>query len=134
MAKRRQEPAWLTRLVVDAIHTDQLREHGGLAGLRDANLLESALARPRQRWHYEPDVDLPALAAAYAFGLVNNHPYRDGNKRLGFLALVTFLGLNGLDFDAPESEVVTEILTLADGRRSEAELASWIRSRIVRSK
>lgn len=134
MAKRRPEPEWLTRLVVDSIHTDQLREHGGLARLRDENLLESALARPRQRWHDESEVDLPALAAAYAFGLINNRPYRDGNKRVGFLALVTFLGVNGLDFDAPESEVVTEILMLADGRRTEADLANWIRSRIVRSK
>jgi len=118
---------WLSRLVVDAIHNDQLREHGGLAGVRDENVLESALARPRQKWQYVDRPDLPTLAAAYAFGLVQNHPYRDGNKRIGFLAVVTFLGVNGLDFSASEADVVTEILALADGRVSEKALADWIR-------
>lgn len=130
MATRRKEPRWLSRLVADAVHADQLREHGGLPGVRDDNVLESALARPQQRWHYERQVDIAGLAAAYGFGLVSNHPYRDGNKRIGFLALVTFLGINGLDFEAPEAEVVTRMLTLADGKLSEEELADWIRSRI----
>jgi death-on-curing protein len=130
VAKRRTDPRWLSRLVVDAIHTDQLREHGGLPGIRDENALESALARPRQRWHYGQQVDVATVAAAYAFGLVRNQPYRDGNKRIGFLALVTFLGINGLEFDAPEPEVVTEMLLLADGKRSERQLAAWIRSHI----
>ena len=84
MAKRRREPTWLSRTVVDAIHADQLREHGGLTGVRDDNLLESALARPRQTWRYATATDVPVLAAAYAFGLVKSHPYRDGNKRIGF--------------------------------------------------
>ena len=102
--------------------------------MRDDNALESALARPQQRWHYGQEVDIAALAAAYAFGLVKNHPYRDGNKRIGFLALVTFLGINGFDFDAPEQEVVAEMLMLADGRLSEEQLAEWVRSHISRSK
>lgn len=128
MARRRgPEPKWLTRTVVDAIHNDQLREHGGLPGVRDENALESALARPQQKWHYSDRTDVPMLAAAYAFGLVQNHPYRDGNKRIGFLALVTFLGLNGHDFSASEAEVVNEILTLADGKLAEEGLADWIR-------
>jgi death-on-curing protein len=114
-------------VVVDAIHNDQLREHGGLPGVRDANVLESALARPKQKWHYVERTDLPVLAAAYAFGLVANHPYRDGNKRIGFLAMVTFLGINGYDFEATEPDVVTEFLALAAGRVSEAALADWIR-------
>jgi death-on-curing protein len=80
--------------VIDAIHADQLREHGGLPGIRDEDVLESALARPQQKW-YSDRVDVPALAAAYAFALVKHHPYRDGNKRIGFLAMVTFLELNG---------------------------------------
>lgn len=134
MARRRGEPRWLSRLVVDAVHNDQLREHGGLPGVRDENGLESALARPRQRWHYAHDADLEELAAAYAFGLVRNHPYKDGNKRIGFLALVTFLGINGLDFEATEPEVVAEMLMLADGRLSEAQLVDWIRSHVNRSK
>lgn len=114
-------------MVVDAIHNDQLREHGGLPGIRDENALESALARPQQKWHYADDTDMPMLAAAYAFGLVKNHPYRDGNKRIGFLALVTFLGMNHHALDAADAEVVTEILALADGSVSEAALADWIR-------
>lgn len=127
MARRRAEPRWLTRLVVDAIHNDQLREHGGRPGVRDENVLESALARPRQQWHYAEHHDLAALAAAYAFGLVKNHPYADGNKRIGFLAMVTFLGMNGLTLEAADAEVVAEILSLADGTVSEAALAAWIR-------
>ena len=114
-------------MVVDAIHHDQLREHGGLPGVRDENALESALARPQQKWHYSERTDLPMLAAAYAFGLVQNHPYRDGNKRIGFLAMVTFLGVNDHDFSATEAEVVAEIVALAEGRVSEEALAGWIR-------
>ena len=113
--------------MVDAIHVEQLREHGGLPGIRDENVLESALARPQQKWHYADQTDVPTLAAAYAFGLVRNHPYRDGNKRIGFLAMVTFLGMNGQDLHATDAEVVAEILALADGSVSEEALAGWIR-------
>jgi len=130
VAKRRREPHWLSRVVIDAIHSDQLREHGGLPGVRDENVLESALARPQQKWHYETQTDVPMLAAAYAFGLVRGHPYRDGNKRIGFLAMVTFLGINGHDLEAPEADVVVEFLALAHGRVSENQLADWIRERI----
>jgi death-on-curing protein len=129
MAKRRREPTWLSRTVVDAIHADQLREHGGLAGVRDENALESAVARPRQRWHYATATDVPVLAAAYAFGLVKNHPYRDGNKRIGFLAMVTFLGVNGYTFEGTDADVVTQFVGLAAGNVSENALATWIRSR-----
>ncbi|HEX9365208.1 MAG TPA: type II toxin-antitoxin system death-on-curing family toxin [Vicinamibacterales bacterium] len=127
MVRRPSEPRWLTRVVVDAIHHDQLREHGGLPGLRNENVLESALARPRQKWHYADAADVPMLAAAYAFGLVKNHPYRDGNKRIGFLAMMTFLGTNGHELDATDAEVVAEIVALADGGVSEEALADWIR-------
>lgn len=125
--KRRLEPQWISRIVIDAIHNDQLREHGGLPGIRDENVLESALARPLQKWHYADRTDVPMLAAAYAFGLVKNHPYRDGNKRVGFLAMATFLGMNGRDLTATDAEVVAEILALADGSASEESLADWIR-------
>jgi death-on-curing protein len=118
---------------VDAIHTDQLREHGGLPGIRDETVLESALARPQQKWHYAADADVPLLAAAYAFGLVKNHPYRDGNKRIGFLAMVTFLGLNGLELTATDADVVTEILALAEGRVTEDALSDWIRQHCTKS-
>jgi death on curing protein len=126
VAKRRREPAWLTRLVIDAIHADQLRTHGGLAGVRDENALESALARPRQKWTHG-ERDLAVLAAAYGFGLVRNHPYRDGNKRIGFLAMVTFLGLNDHDLTTGDSDVVTTIVALAAGRLGEPELVETVR-------
>jgi len=96
-------------------------------GVRDENVLESALARPQQKWHYASNTDIPMLAAAYAFGLVKNHPYRDGNKRIGFLAMVTFLGVNGYELEATDADVVAEIVALADGSESEDALADWIR-------
>jgi len=116
--------------VIEAVHLDQIREHGGLIGTRDENALESALARARQRWTYEERTDLPRLAADYAFGISSNHPFRDGNKRVAFLAAVIFLGLNGLDFDAPEDEVVKTMLSLASGELDETALTDWIRSRV----
>jgi death-on-curing protein len=131
LAPRRREPKWLSRIVVDAIHNDQLREHGGRPGIRDENVLESALARPRQKWHHTDRTDIPALAAAYAFGLIRNHPYVDGNKRIGFLAMVTFLGTNDHDFTAADAEVVAEILALAEGSASEEALADWVRQHSV---
>ena len=116
----------MDRIVVDAIHLDQVREHGGLAGLRDENALEAALARPRQKWHYEPRSDLATLAAAYAFGLSRSHPFRDGNKRVAFIVMVVFLELNGRHFQADEAGVVQAMVTLAEGSLSEKDLASWI--------
>ncbi len=127
MTRHRAEPLWLTRVVVDAVHDEQLREHGGLPGIRDETMLESALARPRHQWHYGRHTDIPTLAAAYAFGFVKNHPYRDGNKRIGFLAMVTFLGMNGYGLTASDAEVVTEFVALADGSVSEDSLADWIK-------
>jgi death-on-curing protein len=130
VARRPREPRWLQRFVVDAIHADQLREHGGLAGVRDESALESALNRPRQKWAYAAKTDLPALAAAYGFGLVRNHPYRDGNKRIGFLAMATFLGINGLELKATDEDIVTEIVALASGAVTEDQLTEWTRARI----
>ena len=112
--------------------TTNFANRGGCPGIRDENLLESALARARQKWHYGEERDLPALAAAYALGLVKDHPYRDGNKRVGFLAMVTFLELNGHGFQATDTDVVTRFLALADGRVSEEALASWIRQHSAR--
>ena len=129
-----KEPRWVPRLVVDAAHLDQLREHGGLPGVRDEHGLEAALARPRQKWHYESDSDLATLAAAYAFGLARAHAFNDGNKRTSFLAAVIFLGLNGKDLDATEAEVVQAMTALAAGSLSEPDLAKWIRERLTRLK
>src|SRR6266536_1500342 len=114
-----KEPRWVSRIVVDAVHFDQLREHGGLTGLRDENALESALARPRNKWAYNKKSGIADLAAAYGFGLSTAHPYRDGNKRIAFLTMLIFLGLNGRWLSAPETEVVTTMLALADDRLSE---------------
>lgn len=127
------EPIWVDRLVIDAVHLDQLREHGGLQGVRDENVLESALARARNKWTYDSSSDPATLAAAYGYGLATNHPYQDGNKRIAFLAMVIFLGLNGWDLDAPEIEVVSTMLAVAAGRCPEPELAEWLRRHIVPS-
>lgn len=116
-------------MVVDAIQTDMLLTHGGMPGIRDESALESALARPQQRLAYEPDTDLATLAAAYGFGLTRSHPYNDGNKRVGFVVMATFLGLNGYEFIASESEVVTTMVALASGNLDEETLADWIRPR-----
>ena len=121
-------------MAVDAIHYDQLREHGGLPGVRDESVLEAALARPQQKWYYAEDPDLASIAAAYGFGLVKNHPYRDGNKRIGLLAIATFLGMNGYELKATDAGVVTEILALADNRVSEEELTDWIRRHCTKRK
>jgi death-on-curing protein len=122
-----REPLWVERVVLDAIHLDQIREHGGMTGVRDENALESALARPRQRWHYDRSSDLAILAAAYGFGLARNHPYRDGNKRVAFLAVYVFLGLNGFEIEAAEDDVVELMLKVAAGHCSEEQLAEWVR-------
>lgn len=124
------EPRWVPRLVLEAIHLDQIREHGGLLGIRDENALESALARAQQRWTYEPAADRARFAADYAFGIARNHPFRDGNKRLAFLAAVTFLGLNGLDLVTTDEDVVEAMVALAAGDLSEEQLTDWIRSRL----
>ena len=124
-------PAWLDRPIVEALHADQITEHGGSLGIRDEGLLESALARPQQKWHYEPRTDLATLAAAYAFGVAKNHPFIDGNKRAALVSAYTFLAINGFELEAPEPEAVTVILGTADGSISEEDLASWIRSHLI---
>jgi death-on-curing protein len=105
-----------------------------LPGVRDENALESALARPQNKWVYAEERDLAMLAAAYGFALVKSHPYRDGNKRIGFLALVTFLGLNGYDLTATDADVVTEMLPLAAGHVSEDDLAGWVRKHMIEAR
>jgi death-on-curing protein len=117
---------------VVAIHDDQVREHGGVPGARDLGLVVSALERPRNKHRYGARSDLPELAAAYAYGLVRNHGFVDGNKRTAFQTMYLFLGLNGLRLDAPEPEVVRVMVEVAAGRRSERRLAEWVRSRVRR--
>lgn len=122
----RPGPHWLGRLVVAEAHFRQIREHGGAYGLRDENALESALARPQQRWHYQPNSPLSAFAAAYAYGLARNHPFVDGNKRVALVVMVAFLERNGVELTATNPEALSVILALAAGYLTEEELASWI--------
>jgi death on curing protein len=118
-------PVWLTRDVVLAIHEEQLAEHGGGEGVRDLGLMESALARPQNLAAYgEPDI--PALAAALGFGLARNHPFVDGNKRTAYVAVETFLVLNGLDLVAGDAECVVVMLDLVAGELPEEEFANWL--------
>lgn len=121
------EPRWLSMNVILAIHSDQVREHGGSLGVRDKGLLESALDRPRNRFHYQPESDPSELAAAYGFGIAKNHPFIDGNKRVAFQAMYVFLGINGLAITADEEEVVRVVVALASGELGEDELVAWVR-------
>jgi len=121
-------PLWLSRQAIEIIHDEQLVEHGGAGGIRDAGLLESALARPQNLFAYG-EADICVLAAAYAAGIVRNHPFVDGNKRTGFLAAYSFLAVNGLELGAPEAEAVVMTLDLASGGMPEPGYAAWLRDR-----
>jgi death-on-curing protein len=118
---------WIRLGEAMAIHTEQIAEHGGLEGLRDNGLFESAMARAENRAAYG-DADVCDLAAAYAFGLARNHPFADGNKRTAFVVSATFLILNGRDLTATEVDVVETFLKLAAGELPETELADWFRA------
>jgi death-on-curing protein len=120
------EPVWISREVMLAVQEDLLARFGGLPGLRDEGLLESALQHPRQLFHYQNPA-LVDLAAAYAAGIIKNHPFLDGNKRAGFMAAYIFLGANGVDVETTEEDVVLHTLALAAGELDEAGYASWLK-------
>lgn len=121
---------WIASNVLYAVHDEQLAEHGGLVGLRDANALESAIARAQQLAHYgAPDV--AELAAAYGFGIARNHPFSDGNKRTAFVAVELFLALNGHELTADDSDCILTMLRLAAGDTEEAAFAQWIREHLA---
>ena len=122
--------AWVLDEVVLAVHDEQLAEHGGASGIRDLGAVESALARPRNLAAYEACDDLARLAAAYAYGVVRNHGFVDGNKRTGLVIADLFLMLNGYELVSTPADNVLTILGVADGTLSEEELASWIRENI----
>ncbi|MDD2926736.1 type II toxin-antitoxin system death-on-curing family toxin [Rhodoferax sp.] len=129
MSAERQTWAWLEPALIHAVHEEQLAEHGGGTGLRDANLLGSALGRPEQLACYgTPDV--ADLAAAYGYGISRNHPFIDGNKRTAFVATELFLALNGFDLLANDVECVMTMLSVAAGEIEEAAFAQWIRQHI----
>jgi len=125
------EPEWLSKALILAIHDEQLAEHGGGAGVRDDGLLESAPARPRNRFGYDAAVDLATLAAAYAFGLARNHPFIDGNKRSAFVAAEVFLDLNGMTLTASDADCVLTMLRLAAGEIEEDAFAAWLRANAI---
>lgn len=119
-------PIWVRDEVVLAVHLQQLTEHGGAAGVRDAGLLASALARPQHVFAYGGDaVELSQLAAAYAIGIARNHPFVDGNKRSALVISLLFLRLNGYSLIASREDRYQTFMALADGSLSEAELADW---------
>ncbi len=129
-----KRPRWIDPRALLLLHAESLAEHGGMTGLRDEGLLEAALTRPRHVHAYEPKADAARLAAAYGFGLVRDHPFNDGNKRVGFLAIGLFLSLNGYELSAGPVDATEVFFALASGNLGEAELAAWIRERLVRSK
>lgn len=129
--KRRR---WIDPRALLLLHAETLAEHGGLAGLRDAGAFEAALARPQHIHAYEPSADAAWLAAAYGFGIVRDHPFNDGNKRAGFLAIGLFLAMNNYELVADPVEAIEIILALAAGDLTEEELEIWIRRCIVRNK
>ena len=118
---------WISQAAVVAIHDRHLAEHGGATGLRDAQLLESALARPQQTAAYQDGADLAALAAALAYGLARNHPFVDGNKRTAWVSCRTFMALNNGDFREAPQQKFSMMLGLAEGSISEQDFALWLR-------
>ncbi|MDR2216683.1 MAG: type II toxin-antitoxin system death-on-curing family toxin [Nevskiaceae bacterium] len=124
----RIEPVWLNITEALAIHDRQLAEHGGMTGVRSLDMLESALARPVNRWNYGEN-DRCTLAAAYAFGVARNHPFADGNKRTAWVLARLFLALNGVTIVFTPEDAIQTVLALAAGDLSEAQLADRLRER-----
>lgn len=121
-------PAWIDKRALLLLHQESLAQFGGAAGLRDEALLDSALARPVNKYSYDGCKDLAVLAAAYGFGLARNHPFVDGNKRAAFLAVGVFLAINGYRLTAKPVEAIEAILSLAAGSMEEARFAEWIKT------
>ena len=121
-----KEPIWVGERIVLAIHEDQLAQHGGSLGIRDKNLLGASLARPKHLFAYG-DPTISDLAAAYGYGLANNHPFIDGNKRTAFMVMYTFLGLNDYWLEVEEIEVVVKMENLTMNRETQESIALWLK-------
>ena len=132
MTDDRIEPIWLGTDIALAIHDRQLAEHGGPSGIRDRGRLESALAKPVNKWGYG-ESDLCTLAAAYAFGVARNHPFTDGNKRTAWVLARTFLVLNDCHLFFEREAAISTVQSLAAGELTEEELASWFREHITKN-
>jgi death on curing protein len=126
----RTDPVWIETELVLAIHDRQLAEHGGGVGIRDAGALESALARPINKWSYGEE-RLAALAAAYAFAIARNHPFVDGNKRTAWVVARLFLALNRITLRFGPEEAIKTVLALAAGELTQEEMADWFRRHMV---
>jgi death-on-curing protein len=124
-----REPEWLDLAIVVDVHAEQLALFGGADGMRDIGLLQSALARPVNKFAYG-ETDVAVLAAAYAFGIARNHPFVDGNKRAAFASIIVFLGLNGFDLTAPPEQATAIMLEVGAGNMDEQALARWIADNI----
>ncbi|WP_100896920.1 type II toxin-antitoxin system death-on-curing family toxin [Nostoc flagelliforme] len=126
------EPFWLDETIVRAMHEDQLAQHGGLAGIRDNNLFLASLDRPKNLLAYgEPTPTILDLAAAYGYGFAKNHAFVDGNKRVAFVTMATFLELNGYSLNIPETEVVLMMERLATGKETQESIAEWLQENCV---
>ena len=121
-----KQPRWLLEQTIVAVHSMVLEEHGGEPGIRDENMLASALNRPIDKYNYGSGSTIFELAAAYSFGLAKNHPFVDGNKRVAFLAGTLFLEINGITFRAEESDAAFVFERLAAGKVKEASLVKWL--------
>lgn len=119
------EPEWILKETILGFHAQSLNDHGGTTGIRDEGLLDSALGKPQNQFAYgHPNIF--DLAASYAYGLVKNHPFLDGNKRTGFVAAVLMLELNGWHFHGAEADAAIRTLALAAGEMSESAYAAWL--------
>lgn len=121
-----KEPRWLTPAIVRALHSEALARFGGASGIRDEAVLESALARPHHAFAYGRDPSLFDLAAAYGYGIIRNHPFVDGNKRAGILAIAVFLHINGWRFDPHQTDEIRIIRAVAAGEVGETDVATWV--------
>ena len=122
-----KEPAWVEKEALLLLHLKSLARFGGAEGVRDEGLLDSALARPRNAFHYDSQTDIAALAAATAYGLARNHPFVDGNKRMAFMAMGVFLFVTGWDLKADIVEAIQAMTALADGAIDESQLTAWLK-------
>jgi len=125
-----KEPCWISKTALLLLHAETLAEHGGLEGVRDEGLLESALARPKNLFAYSHAEDLATLASAYVFGIARNHPFADGNKRAAFAALGLFLARNGRHLVADKVDATRKIFAVAAGDILEADFAAWVREHL----
>lgn len=128
-----KEPVWIEKEALLLLHLKLLARFGGAEGLRDEGLLDSALARPRNAFHYDGQKEIVALAASYAFGLAKNHPFVDGNKRVAFMAVGVFLAMNGWSLKADSVGAIQAMMALAGGAIGEDQFAAWLKQKVKRT-